>query len=307
MEPEGPEWAALQQENQNLQLLVAQLQGQMVQLLAQQAQAGEESENKKIKQLLKMKPEKFKGSPKKDPEDWLYEVEKTLEVTEITLPATQLKAIQFLLEDSALAWWRSVLEDDEVDTPTTLEEFKVALIKRYRTQDPVHVAYDQLIRLRQTGSTKSYADKFDEFAPKAKLTDSAKCRQFMEHLKPKVKLEVQKEYRLNKFKDYEDLRAHAIVYDQAEFNSKDNGSRGTDWRPRGGGNGGQAGSSQPPHNPGATPMDIGSFTRTPKLTPESRAQCIREGRCFFCRQQGHVAENCDLKKERKSHPNGGRQ
>ena len=41
-------------------------------------------------------------------------------------------------------------------------------------------------------------------------------------------------------------------------------------------------------------MDVDATTTTnfKKLTPEERAQLAKEGRCFRCRLQGHVARNC---------------
>ena len=50
--------------------------------------------------------------------------------------------------------------------------------------------------------------------------------------------------------------------------------------------------SQP--NPNIVPMDVDATTTTnfKKLTPEERTQLAKEGRCFRCRLQGHVARNC---------------
>ena len=47
-------------------------------------------------------------------------------------------------------------------------------------------------------------------------------------------------------------------------------------------------------NPNIVPMDVDATTTTnfKKLTPEERAQLAKEGRCFRCRLQGHVARNC---------------
>ena len=47
-------------------------------------------------------------------------------------------------------------------------------------------------------------------------------------------------------------------------------------------------------NPNIVPMDVDATTTTnfKKLTPEERAQLAKEGRCFQCRLQGHVARNC---------------
>ena len=42
-------------------------------------------------------------------------------------------------------------------------------------------------------------------------------------------------------------------------------------------------------------MDVDATTTTTnfkKLTPEERAQLAREGRCFRCRLQGHMAHSC---------------
>ena len=40
-----------------------------------------------------------------------------------------------------------------------------------------------------------------------------------------------------------------------------------------------------------TPMDIGNV-RTKKLTAAERAMCMKEGRCFICREKGHLASDC---------------
>ena len=55
---------------------------------------------------------------------------------------------------------------------------------------------------------------------------------------------------------------------------------------------------QPPtqNNPNSNvvPMNVDAATTTnfKKLTPEERVQLAREGRCFRCRLQGHMAHNC---------------
>ena len=47
-------------------------------------------------------------------------------------------------------------------------------------------------------------------------------------------------------------------------------------------------------NPNIVPMDMDATTTTnfKKLTPEERAQLAKEGRCFRCQLQGHMARNC---------------
>jgi hypothetical protein len=47
-------------------------------------------------------------------------------------------------------------------------------------------------------------------------------------------------------------------------------------------------------NPNHIPMDVdaANITQFKKLTPEECAQLAKEGRCFRCRLQGHMACNC---------------
>lgn len=295
----------VQQENEHLRGLVGTMQLQLTQLLAQQQQESENSENKKIKQFMKLKPQKFNGSSKKDPEDWCYELKSALKVVDITEPATEILAVQFALEDKAAAWWRSITDDDEVTTPSSFEEFKAALIKRYRPQDPMYSARDKLKALRQTGSTRTYVDKFEQLAHDGKLKEPEKFAPFIEGLKPSVKKYIDRKYRRGKFDQFQEMIEAAIADDEAEWNaSEKNKNNDHPWRGRSGGQQ-RGGSSQNPSstNPGATPMDIGSFTPIPKLTDELRAQCRKEGRCLFCRDKGHMVADCPKLKEQQSKPN----
>ena len=52
--------------------------------------------------------------------------------------------------------------------------------------------------------------------------------------------------------------------------------------------------SQPNHS-GVVPMEVDNATgqsNFKKLTPEERTQLAKEGRCFRCRLQGHMARDC---------------
>ena len=53
-------------------------------------------------------------------------------------------------------------------------------------------------------------------------------------------------------------------------------------------------STQTNLNPNIVPMDVDATTTTnfKKLTPDERAQLAKEGRCFQCQLQGHMARNC---------------
>ena len=42
---------------------------------------------------------------------------------------------------------------------------------------------------------------------------------------------------------------------------------------------------------GPTPMEVGNL-RIKKLTPAERQICMKEGKCFRCREKGHTANKC---------------
>ena len=61
-----------------------------------------------------------------------------------------------------------------------------------------------------------------------------------------------------------------------------------------------------PNNSGIVPMEVDSAvgqTNFKKLTPEERAQLAKEGRCFRCRLQGHMAHDCPKNSNRNFNSN----
>ena len=53
-------------------------------------------------------------------------------------------------------------------------------------------------------------------------------------------------------------------------------------------------------------MEVDNATRQTnfkKLTPEERAQLTKEGRCFRCRLQGHMARDCPKNTNRNTNAN----
>ena len=61
-----------------------------------------------------------------------------------------------------------------------------------------------------------------------------------------------------------------------------------------------------PNNSGAVPMEVDNVTgqsNFKKLTPEERAQLTKEGRCFRCRLQGHMARDCPKNSNRNTNSN----
>ena len=60
------------------------------------------------------------------------------------------------------------------------------------------------------------------------------------------------------------------------------------------------------NNSGVVPMEVDNATggtNFKKLTPEERAQLAKEGRCFRCRLQGHMARDCPKNANRNANSN----
>ncbi|KAG7667411.1 hypothetical protein KSW81_001142 [Nannochloris sp. 'desiccata'] len=297
---------AMQQENANLQNAVQQLQAQVLAMQQQQPQQqamafdqapvpavvpiqvveNVDDEGKKITRFIKIKPDKFSGSRSKDPEEWAYEVANTLEAAGITLEETKILAVKHALTGQAAIWWRSITEGHVANIPTTFEAFKHALIQRYRPKDPAYEARQKLDSLKQTGSAEAYADKFLTMTVRTELTEEEMAYLFMKGLKPRIKAKVLEKYKLKELHGLEALMTYAIAVDDATYeagNDKNNGAEkidsggsagnGKSWK---GQHAGHASTSSKHPASTTTPMEIDSFKKIEKLTPETRAQNVVE-------------------------------
>ena len=88
-----------------------------------------------------------------------------------------------------------------------------------------------------------------------------------------------------------------LTGNQRRYAPKNGGYQNTQTQPR----------AQPNQsNSGVVPMEVDSATGTnnfKKLTPEERAQLTKEGRCFRCRLQGHMARDCPKNANQKPNSN----
>jgi Zinc knuckle len=58
------------------------------------------------------------------------------------------------------------------------------------------------------------------------------------------------------------------------------------------------GGSSSSHDPNA--MDVNAITTRNPLSEEEKKRLMAEGRCFFCKQQGHMSRNCPKKPSRQN-------
>ena len=188
-----------------------------------------------------------------------------------------------------------VQETDEV----LWNEFEAAFLAAWTDTSKKQNAYDQLMRLTMNRwDVDTYIATFDHLALAAgwDLDSEGTIAKFREGLTKGVHSKALDRDRIPRTIDEWKAAARTEVARAKEkYNA---GLTGTQRR-----NPPKSGTYQNPqstprtntNNSGVTPMEVDSATgqtNFKKLTPEERAQLAKEGRCFRCQLQGHMARDC---------------
>ena len=199
-----------------------------------------------------------------------------------------------------------VLETDEV----LWNEFETAFLNAWTDTSKKQNAYDQLMRLTMNGwDVDTYIATFDRLALAAgwDLDSEGTIAKFREGLTKGVHSKALDRDRIPRTIDEWKAAARTEVARAKEkYNA---GLTGTQRR-----NPPKSGTYQNPqstprtntNNSRATPMEVDSATgqtNVKKLTPEERTQLAKEGRCFRCRLQGHMARDCPKNSNRNFNSN----
>lgn len=240
------------------------------------------------------KPEVFRGGKQmKDAEEWLFVMDTYLNASSLTLDIERITVASGYLRGAALTWWRQANREGNPNRPTTWLAFCNGLISTFRPLNPSEIARDLLARLKQTTSVRQYASAMRDAALEIPgISDDELKDRFIRGLKPATQGEV----RLREPGSFEQAVKIADRYDALRYSFK---------RPN-------VIPGPPFHNGssnGPSAMELGAaldaspsshtprHQQRPKLTFQLRQQLIKEGKCFFCRQPGHMAMNCPERKK----------
>ena len=184
-----------------------------------------------------------------------------------------LAIVKTYLEGEAFSWLRSHEADHEVRDWPALRE---ALQRRFNPLNKVQAARDLLHKWKQVKDVATFNKSFQTIVMSIPdITTAEKIDRYSRGLKSYI----WESLCTKGYTDLESLMVDALKVEAA----KRGGARIT-------GNGGSH-ANGPSSRSEAVPMDI-SAINVPKLTPEERKRCMREGLCLRCRAKGHMARNC---------------
>jgi Zinc knuckle/Retrotransposon gag protein len=129
------------------------------------------------------KPDDFNGDYKSDVERWIAQMETWLKLEKIEDNELKLLHTSMYLKDAAELWTRN-------REFTTFDEFKSAIINRFKSHEKARRAADELDNARQIGSVEKYAQFYQQrvnmLSGDHKLNDSEQIRKFKKGLIPQI-------------------------------------------------------------------------------------------------------------------------
>ena len=272
------------------------------------------------------KPEFFNGDLKGDPLSWLDQVREYMSLTLVPPPLQVSFAVTYLREQARI-WWSSLPENEKMRN-CDFVTFSSTLLARFRPVDSARIARTQLNGLKQLGSVTDYNARFIRLMQMIHdMSPADQVYHYLEGLKSNIHDRlVTTEFTSVATAMVAASRVDQLIYNTSKknssipFNNRNNQLNQNNWN-----NNRKSNSTAQPIevnylNANVAPysyfnsseltdsndvlgdMNL-NFVRLQKLTPEEREQCRREGRCFKCRNRGHMANACPAGKGNFNPPN----
>ena len=255
------------------------------------------------------KPEFFHGDYKSNPDTWIDQVYEYMMLTGID-PRMYVQFAATYLRDQARVWWSSMSTEDKIKIQD-FNLFKQTLLAKYRPVNQQRTARTQLKSLKQINSVAAYNNAFSNVI---QLIHDMSLADKLDNYMNGLKYQIQEKLITEEFNSLSDAMNAAARIDTLLYTRRNasNFTRDNDNKinkPKHGT--GQAAEVNHVQSMSTSALnyyeDNGSSpqaqitnemqatvnaVRFTKLTPEQREQLKREGRCFKCREHGHMASSC---------------
>ena len=268
----------------------------------QQASEHKQSSPRPVTRLLKpTNPDTFDGVSKNlRVTDWLFQCRCFFDAAGLSDDSHERTVFAAaLLRGAASKWWKHETEAaDRGDKPSikSWRDFVAAIKTRFQTIDSDQVARDRLSELRQLGSVVQYVNLFQQITNEiSDIAPSELLYRFLAGLKRTIRLDVEM-YRLS----HPNLtlaeamtvaqRADAARSKYAPFRRDFSFDAPKPAQP-----------SSPASEDADVVMSLNAMTNKPlrsKLTDQEKQMLRLDGRCFYCKEKGHVAVRCPLKNQK---------
>ena len=254
------------------------------------------------------KPEPFDATSRTDVELWLFLLEEYFTATGVQEDQSRIHFAAALLRGPALTWWRAVKRGDH--PPDSWEVFGDRMCHAFKPINSIKIARDRLALLRQERSVQTYTATFRNISLEIPdITEAELLDRYVRGLKPHIRVEVE----VREPTHLDDAIRMAERFDAVTYQLRNNQlGRGNFRTYRNVSVPAPYQHPQQQHSQhGPTPMEIGYIGSQParrqppagsmtgsnqRLTPELKKQLTQEGRCFYCREKGHMAMQCPKKK-----------
>ncbi len=308
----------MQQENAQLKYSLSQTQQENAYLQYQQRLQYQQPQGQQLNSSLPVpvsfisiagKPEYFTGDFKSNPETWIDQVYEFMLLTRIP-PNAYVTFAATYMRDQARIWWSSMSQEDKIKNQD-FYVFRKTLLEKYRPVNQQRTARTQLKTLKQLNSVTSYNNAFSNVI---QLINDMSLADKLDNYLNGLKVQIQEKLITEEFTSLSDAMNAAARIDTLLYSKRN----GNSFNPNYGNNNGfnkqkhgnqqaaaevnnvQTWSMGPTENNGNqgsfSPMNEVNATinsaKLTQLTSEQRDQLKREGRCFKCRQYGHMVTTC---------------
>lgn len=289
------QFTALQQQYNNLHIAYTSV---LQQIPSSSSTISSSSTAIRVPDKTKLKePTAFSGN-RKDTRIFLAEVQGKFTVEKSSYQTNEARtlAVMSWMTGDAKKWIHGYMERHVGGFNMSWDDLRAVILQVYGEDDKKGEAQRRLETLRQTASASAYVAEFSRYAVDTGYNEENLRRLFKVGLKEKV-FEILSASPGSMYPTLESYQKRAVEIDNELFDFGRN-KKGKNPAPSNPSN--NKGKESSKHqgsgssaNDGAAPMDVDSTkVKFKKLTSSEREELRKAGKCFYCKEAGHMLSEC---------------